>query len=70
MPATLKVRENSNAIKEKLVFYVCRILSNENTFEPDAPTYKSIFNKQVSQVSVKKHEQMPENIAAFEANKN
>ena len=32
MPATLKVRENANAIKEKLVFFMCRVMTNENVF--------------------------------------
>ena len=30
MPATLKVRENSNAIKEKLIFHMCKVLKEEN----------------------------------------
>ena len=32
MPATLKVRENANAIKEKLVFHMCKIIQQENEF--------------------------------------
>ena len=33
MPATLKVRENSNAIKEKLVFTVVKVLRTEDRFD-------------------------------------
>ena len=35
MPARLKTRENSNAIKERLVFYVCKMLRQENEFMPE-----------------------------------
>ena len=34
MPATLKVRENANAIKEKLIFHMCKVLRQENEFNP------------------------------------
>jgi len=33
MPATLKVRENSNAIKEKLIFHLCKVMRGENEFQ-------------------------------------
>ena len=48
MPATLKVRENSNAIKEKLVFYMCKVLQRENEFVPSADQTCDIFKKQIS----------------------
>lgn len=32
MPATLKVRENANAIKEKLIFFMCKVMQQENEF--------------------------------------
>jgi len=33
MPATLRVRENSNAIKEKLIFFMVKVLRNEDRFD-------------------------------------
>lgn len=52
MPATLKVKENSNAIKEKLIFYMCRIIRQENDFngQPDAAC--AGFNKRISDHTV------------------
>lgn len=32
MPATLKVRENANAIKERLIFHLIRVMQRENEF--------------------------------------
>jgi hypothetical protein len=34
MPVTLKVKENSNNIKEKLVFHICKVMQQSNEFVP------------------------------------
>ena len=52
MPATLKVRENSNAIKEKLVFYVCKVLRQENEFNAQIDQTCAHFKKQISEHTV------------------
>ena len=62
MPATLKVRENSNAIKEKLIFHVCKIIRQENEFNPVMDESCSIYRKQISDHSVRVMESVNEQL--------
>ena len=43
MPATLKVRENANAIKEKIIIHMCKVLNAENKFQPEENVAGSVF---------------------------
>lgn len=62
MPATLKVRENSNAIKEKLIFHICKVIRNENEFSAQIHESCSRFNKQISEHSVRSMEAINEQL--------
>ena len=42
-PATLKIRENANAIKEKIILYMCKVLNAENKFQPEENVAGSVF---------------------------
>jgi len=64
MPATLKVRENANAIKEKLIFHMCRVIRQENEFEAQVDQTKSIYKKSVSEMSVRQMEQLDEQMSS------
>jgi len=46
LPTNLKVRENSNQLKEKLVACWCRIINQTNVYDVDIP---SIFNKKLNE---------------------
>ena len=45
LPATLRIRENSNAIKERLIFQMCKLMRSENEFQSQPDNTQSIFNK-------------------------
>lgn len=46
IPQNLKIRENSNFLKEKLVACWCRIINQTNVYDDEVP---SIFNKKISE---------------------
>lgn len=46
MPQNLKIRENANLLKEKLVASWCRVINETNLFEPEIP---NIFNKKLNE---------------------
>ena len=46
LPQNLKVRENANLLKEKLVACWCRIINQTNVFDTEIP---SIFNKKLNE---------------------
>jgi hypothetical protein len=52
LPATLKVRENQNMLKEKLVFAMCSCLQKENEIADTLKAGESIFRKTVNQTTV------------------
>lgn len=43
LPATLKVRENSNAIKEKIIIHMSKVINKENQFQPDENIAGSLY---------------------------
>ena len=49
LPATLKVRENSNAIKEKIIIHMCKVMNKENQFQPEENISGSLYNKSINQ---------------------
>ena len=48
MPATLKIRENANAIKEKIIIHMCKVLNAENKFQPDENVAGAVFKKSLN----------------------
>ena len=48
LPATLKVRENGNALKEKLIMAICNLLQKENEMEDKMTTGEHVFKKSVN----------------------
>ena len=67
MPATLKVRENSNAIKEKLIFYMCKIIRQENEYNPVSDPACAGFKKPISEHTNQHVVQQKEIQAAFDS---
>ena len=49
LPSTLKVRENANAIKEKLILHICKVFNKENNWQPDEHFAGNLFNKAINQ---------------------
>ena len=69
MPSTLKVRENANAIKEKIIIHMCKVLNAENKFQPDENVAGSLFQKAVNQNTVDYMAQQQEKLADYDQQK-
>ena len=60
-PATLKVRENANALKERVVQFFCKTIARENTYDSSdlygADIFNYVINKATSE-QIQKGEQI------------
>jgi len=52
LPSTLKIRENSNAIKEKIIMHICKVLNNSNKWNEEEHVAGNIFGKSVNQGAI------------------
>ena len=69
LPSTLKVRENSNAIKEKIIIHMCKVMNKENTFQPEENIAGSLYNKSVNQNTLEYMALCKEKLAIYEQQK-
>ena len=62
LPSNLKVRENSNSLKERIVYCWCRIIAQTNQFEANIP---GIFNKKLNEQTKQLVEKEQSSLAIF-----
>jgi hypothetical protein len=65
----LKVRENANAIKEKLIQFICKVMQRENDYE-DAYVGSEIFKKSINLETRNYMGTLPKRIEGFQTSMN